>query len=262
VTPGPGDGGDAAALRDAVVAHLQLAVGRLAGEMRTVDGGWLVRTHDLPLVWTLNQLHVTVETGPETVLAMADHHQGDMAYRHVVVDDDGTGAEVASAVDRSWRVERELLMVLDASPEPVPAAGLVELREDEMVSLMRRWLVEEHADMSEPGLVQLEQYNRREGRLWHERRLGVRDRLGAPAAVTKLRMDGSTAWVEDVYTVPAERRRGLARMLVSHAAWLGRASGHRLTFLSADDDDWPKGLYAEIGFRPVGRRWIFHRAAP
>jgi hypothetical protein len=37
-------------------------------------------------------------------------------------------------------------------------------------------------------------------------------------------------------------------------------SGNDLTFLVADDDDWPKNLYAEIGFEPVGRRYEFTRA--
>ena len=27
----------------------------------------------------------------------------------------------------------------------------------------------------------------------------------------------------------------------------------------ADDNDWPKQLYARLGFEPVGRAWVFHR---
>jgi GNAT superfamily N-acetyltransferase len=250
---------DADIRRDTVVAYLRKAVGAVAGEVRDVEGGWLARTDDLPLVWTLNQLHVTSVMDARGVLALAERHQADMAYRHVVVDDDATGAQVADCADASWTVERELLMVLDASAEPVTGTAVTELTEEEMVALMRSWLLEEHAGMTEAGLGQLEEYNRREGRRWNERRLGERDRFGVPCAMTKLRMDGTIAWVEDVYTVPAERRRGFARALVSHAAWLGQASGHELTFLSADDDDWPKHLYAEIGFRAVARRWIFHR---
>ena len=263
MTPDPYD---AAIQRDTVVAYLRKAVGAVAGEVRDVEGGWLARTEDLPWVWTLNQLHLTSVVDAPGVLALAERHQAGMAYRHVVVDDDATGARVANAVDASWKVERELLMVLDASPappqppEPVTGAAVTDLTEEEMVALMRGWLLEEHAELTEAGLGQLEEYNRREGRRFSERRLGVRDRFGVACAITKVRMDGTVAWVEDVYTVPAERRRGFARALVSHAAWLGQASGHQLTFLSADDDDWPKHLYAGIGFRAVARRWIFHRA--
>src|SRR5579872_1344022 len=161
------------------MAHVKAAVGRLAAERHDVDGGWLVRTPDLPLVWTLNGLHVTVPGDADLVTSMAEHHQGAMAYRHVVVDDDATGAAVASALGGSWTVAREVFMVLDAAP----AGGRVaveELGEDDMVALMRRWLAEDHPDMSEAGYAQMEQYHRRDGRLWHERRLGARDGRGAP----------------------------------------------------------------------------------
>jgi hypothetical protein len=33
--------------------------------------------------------------------------------------------------------------------------------------------------------------------------------------------------------------------------------GNDLTFLIADRDDWPKQLYAKLGFDEVGRVWEF-----
>jgi GNAT superfamily N-acetyltransferase len=39
------------------------------------------------------------------------------------------------------------------------------------------------------------------------------------------------------------------------------AAEHELTFVVADDEDWPKELYARLGFEPVGRLWVFHRSA-
>jgi GNAT superfamily N-acetyltransferase len=246
--------------RAAVAVHIERSIRRVAGQMHAVDGGWLARTPDLPRVWTLNQLHVDVPAAAGRVLALAQRHQAGLGYLHVVVDDDTSGAALAAAVDASWKVEREVLMVL-GSPPPGGRVAVEELREDEMLELMRQWYLEEHAEMTADGLDELAEYNRREGRVSHERRLGARRANGAPAAITKLRMDGFTACVEDVYTAAEERRRGLARKLVSHAAWLAHASGHGLTYLLADDDDWPKDLYADIGFRTVGRRWVFHRDA-
>ena len=38
-----------------------------------------------------------------------------------------------------------------------------------------------------------------------------------------------------------------------------RAAGHQVTFLWADENDWPKTLYAKLGFDVVGRRWRFRR---
>jgi hypothetical protein len=37
------------------------------------------------------------------------------------------------------------------------------------------------------------------------------------------------------------------------------AAGHELVFLVADDDDWPKDLYARLGFETIGRTWSFLR---
>jgi hypothetical protein len=34
-----------------------------------------------------------------------------------------------------------------------------------------------------------------------------------------------------------------------------------MTFLWADEDDWPKALYVKLGFEVVGRRWRFRRLA-
>jgi hypothetical protein len=38
------------------------------------------------------------------------------------------------------------------------------------------------------------------------------------------------------------------------------ADGNRTTFLVADDEDWPKELYARLGFEPIGRRYEFTRS--
>ena len=86
---------------------------------------------------------------------------------------------------------------------------------------------------------------------------------GVDAAVTTLYSDGVVAQVEDVATLRDFRRRGLAR---------GDGDARRSTrrsrwatssiFIVADDDDWPKDLYARLGFDPVGRAWAFTRPGP
>ena len=85
---------------------------------------------------------------------------------------------------------------------------------------------------------------------------------GVDAAVTTLYSDGATAQVEDVATLRDHRRRGLARATVSAAIDAAVEMGHRLVFIVADDDDWPKELYARLGFDPIGRAWAFTRPGP
>jgi ribosomal protein S18 acetylase RimI-like enzyme len=65
--------------------------------------------------------------------------------------------------------------------------------------------------------------------------------------------------VEDVYTAPEHRGRGFARALLTRAVELAQAADPELTFIVADDGDWPKRLYAKIGFVPAGREWLFTR---
>jgi len=65
--------------------------------------------------------------------------------------------------------------------------------------------------------------------------------------------------VEDVSTLPAFRNRGYARAVVSAAVTASRDAGHALTFIIADEDDWPRRLYAKLGFAPVGTTSRFRK---
>ena len=77
--------------------------------------------------------------------------------------------------------------------------------------------------------------------------------------MTNLRSDRSVAQVENVYTAPEARGRGYARTLVTHVTRLAVDAGHDLIFITADDEDWPKELYARVGFEARDWLWLFHR---
>jgi GNAT superfamily N-acetyltransferase len=252
---------DTVGLRHRILEELRRTLRSLAEEERPVGPGWAVRTRSLPLVWTLNQLRLVRPAEPLDVVSLADEHQADLPYRHLVVEEETTGRRLEDLLGHhGWKVDHEVLMALmDIPDREVDQQVTVELDEPQMLGLMRRWDIEEHPGISEEALDQLLEYCRREGRLWNERCFGVLDDSGKPVALTKLRSHETTAWVEDVYTVAEARRRGHARMLVSRATGLARSEEHDLTFIMADDDDWPKHLYAAIGFRPVGVIRTFHR---
>jgi GNAT superfamily N-acetyltransferase len=244
------------------LGHLNGTVHSLADEVDHIEAGWVARTRSMSDVWTLNQVHVVGPASVAQVTALADEHQADLAYRHLVVEDEGVGHQLEEVLSGAgWKAHRLVLMVLvePAARDSGATEGVVELDEPQMLALMRRWLREDDPHVTPSCVDQLDEYHRREGALWHERCFGRLGRNGVPAAVTKLRAQGRTAWVEDVYTVPEERRQGHARMLVAHATGLARSVGYDLTFLLADDNNWPKHLYAEAGFRPIGLTWTFHR---
>jgi GNAT superfamily N-acetyltransferase len=248
---------DVAILR--ILDSLDATSRALSEETVPVRCGLVARTSSLPLIWSLNQLRITEPADFDELCALAGEYLGDLPYRHLVVEHETTALAVEDQFRQAgWRIEREVVMELTApGDKEADVRKVVELTEDEMVGLMERWIAEERPAITPEGIRQVGEYSRREGRLWNETSLGIRE-AGVPVAITKYRSDGQVAWVEDVYTVPEARRRGYARMLVTRAVELARAVPHELTFIIADDEDWPKNLYASIGFRPVGTMRIFH----
>ncbi len=242
------------------------AVGRairsLADEVRPTAHGWVARTPSLPQVWSLNEVRIVEPVSFSEAVAITDEEQGGLSFRHLVIEDDATGRELEDAfASAGWAVDREVYMVLgDAPLARVDARKIVPLTEDQALSLIRAWGAERHPSASVDSLDQLGEYSRREGRFWAERSYGVVDERGSPLAMTKLRLDDGFSWVEDVFTMPAARRRGLARTLVTHVTRLAQEANRPFTFIAADDNDWPKHLYASVGFRPVACTWTFHRS--
>lgn len=233
-----------------------------AEEFTQIDEGWLVRSRSLPLVWSLNQVRVTQPIEFDEALALAERHLVELPYRQLVVEHEASGIRLERSFRESgWEVERELTMVLARGPDRDVDTGLViEPGEQEALALMERWTREEQQlHLTPEALAQVVERSRVAWRARGARRLGVLGEGGALAAMTLLYSDGTIAQVEDVYTVPEERGRGFARALVTDAAALARDAGHELTFIIADDNDWPQQLYARIGFEPAGRAWLFHR---
>jgi ribosomal protein S18 acetylase RimI-like enzyme len=81
------------------------------------------------------------------------------------------------------------------------------------------------------------------------------------AGYCELFSDGSTGQVENVLVFERYRGRGLGKAVTARA--LGASwRNHDLTFLVADADDWPKELYAGLGFEGIGSTWAFIRRPP
>jgi len=57
--------------------------------------------------------------------------------------------------------------------------------------------------------------------------------------------------VDDIYTKPAFRKRGVATAVIAHAIDFARAGGAGDIVISAHAEETPKQLYASLGFRPV-----------
>ena len=241
-----------------VMAFMHANLAKTADEARPIEAGYVVLAPSLPAVWSVNQVRVTLPLGFEALVELAEEQLATTPYLHIVIENQDTGPDLEQAFRTAgWKAEREVLMLLSAAPDrEADTSVVVDAGEDEVTEVMRRWHSEDELRSGE--LDQLAEFSRREARVCGDRLLGVRSIDGALLAITKLRTGGGIAQVEDVYTVPEARGRGFARALVSHAVELARAGDPDLIFITADDNDWPQQLYARIGFRPIGRIWLFH----
>ena len=75
-------------------------------------------------------------------------------------------------------------------------------------------------------------------------------------------MHEGVAEIDNVHTLERFRGRGVARAVVGRAVQEASSiAGADLVFLIADDADWPKELYAKLGFDPVEHVLAIHEAA-
>jgi GNAT superfamily N-acetyltransferase len=241
-----------------VFEFLRANLARTADELRPIEAGCVVSSPSLPAVWSINHVRVALPLEFESVVDLADRQMDRCRYVQIVAENQETGPALEEAFRAArWKTERELLMILSATPDREADTSLViDAGPDEVTELMRRWYSEDERDAV--ALAQLVEFSRRETRACRDRLLGVRSSDGQLVAISKLRSDGRTAQVEDVYTAPEARGRGFGRAVVTRAVELARDAGHDLIFINADDNDWPKNLYARIGFRPLGHLWQFH----
>lgn len=219
----------------------------------------------LPHVWDLNVLRVDEPAGAtvEALAAEAERLHGEAGHHHrrLAVDDERAGEALAEAFrSLRWRVDRFLVMgwrgpgdrVVQA-PAPVTevdAAALRPLRE--AIVGAEPWASSEEVTRMVVDSAQLA------ARAGSARHFAVHVE-GQVACAADLYSDGRTAQVEDVATLPEHRGRGYATAVVLRAVEEAVATGHDFVFLVADADDWPKELYARLGFAPLGHTWAFLR---
>ena len=83
---------------------------------------------------------------------------------------------------------------------------------------------------------------------------------GRLAGNCELYQEGDDAQVEHVGTLKQFRGRGVARSVILRAVQAAREAGARHVFIVTDEDDWPRHLYARLGFDQIGRTWEFLRS--
>lgn len=182
-----------------------------------------------------------------------------LPHRKVLVDDDLQGRRLAvEFLELGWSAERLVWMAQRREPEPRPGADVRVLDFAAARPVLEDVLRGQPYAEDTETVRQLADFR---GSLERaaDARFYVAYAGGGPASICELYRLGSVAQIEDVNTVEAFRGRGLASAIVLAAAHDARDQGCDVVFLVADDADWPKDLYARLGFDPVLRSWAFAR---
>jgi ribosomal protein S18 acetylase RimI-like enzyme len=220
-----------------------------------------VLTPELPRRHDSNYLLLERADGAADAIAEADRILGGAGRTHRVIltfDDDLAARLAPQFRALGWLVQRHVLMVHRREPEKradtsivreVDEAALRPGRTHEIVA--QPWGSPELAQELLDAKVMLA--DRAQTRFF-----GV-EVDGEIVAWSDLYHAQGVAQVEDVATRPEHRGRGYATAVVLRAVEEARRAGADLVFLVADDKDWPKQLYARLGFEPVGLAYKFIR---
>jgi ribosomal protein S18 acetylase RimI-like enzyme len=235
---------------------------RCAERIERFDYGSALFRSDLSRVYDENFLRV--ERGFDQVTARqlvsdADRLQGASAlgHRKVVIPDEAAGRRLEGELGQR-RFRRSVLVTMayrgGAPPEPaheVAEVGMAELR----ASRLDAFISDLHSQAARQIVAHLELV----ASVVPTRAFAVMVD-GQAASWCVLYEEGGVGQIDDVVTIGRHRRKGYGRAVVLAAVGASLEAGNELTFLVADDDDWPKQLYADIGFEPIGRRYEFTRA--
>ena len=253
--------------RGRVLAHLEWVARAVAEREVDAVGGVAVLDDRTPRLWDAN--HV-IATTPEGFSAreLAEgcavvSAQAGLGHRMVVIPEEGEADRLRDGFEAlHWDIDRHLAMVLRREPDRAPPdVDVRRVRFPAVKGPRRAILLEEPwggQDVADQVLLR--------DRLIDER---VDDQGFAafvhrrPVAFCRLISGDGIGQVEDVATVAAHQNKGLSRAVVSAAIEASRAAGHDLTIVVADADDWPKELYARLGFDDLAlvHRWRIALAA-
>jgi ribosomal protein S18 acetylase RimI-like enzyme len=215
-------------------------------------------------VWDLNHLRVERLAGASADALAAEaerlHGEAGQGHRRVVVPDEEAGEALAAAfMGLGWDAHRFLYMAWRGPGERAGDPSLAEEVEGDAVRALRVEVARKEPWASDEVIVQtVLDGNRLVAERGRARHFAVRAD-GAFVSTADLYAEGGVAQVEDVVTSPAHRGRGHASAAIARAVEDALAGGAELVFLVADDEDWPKALYARLGFEPIGRTWAFLR---
>ena len=232
---------------------------RCAKVREPFEWGTFLSNPALPLVWDFNYARIEAQevASAAEIVEVVQRLPWPASSRHrkVTVDDEAIGHHLAPGFAQlEWQIGGLLFMVLTRDPPPLPATPVQEITSEERADALVTFLPQ--VGTKPETLHQIIASRRVVEEVIEVRRFGAFVD-GEAAAMCELYLESGTAQVEDVATAERFRKRGLATAVVLQAMAAARAAGAEFVFLIADSDDWPREMYARLGFEEVGKTHEF-----
>jgi GNAT superfamily N-acetyltransferase len=217
------------------------------------EHGTIVRATRYPSYYDFNLVRVEEEPGMsvDELIAFAGEALAGLDHRRFDFEEieaaDRRRTEFEAA---GWKTVRLLWMRHEAEPPPGPEIAVEEVPYDEVHGLRVAWHQEDFPGVNPaPYHEAAREVALRRG----AQVLAVRDSDGGgePIAFAQLERDGGSAEITQVYVHPDHRAGGRGTALTRAA--IEAAGDAEDLWITADDEDRPKELYARLGFRPVRR---------
>jgi ribosomal protein S18 acetylase RimI-like enzyme len=229
----------------------------------TPYGPVLVHTR-LPRVHDLNFLRAEQadDATAEEVAAEAERVQGaaGIGHRRVNVRSEEQRERLEPGFAAlGWKPERFVLMIQRRGPDRPAEDEVLEVDEPTLRPLWAEAIRTQPHGKDEALVQQILEHRRAVGQAIPTQYFAA-EGGGKLVAHAELYSKDDVGQVENVFTLPDYRGRGLARALVLRGVAESQAAGNDLTFLVADADDWPQRLYEKLGFETVGRYARFLKA--
>ncbi len=236
---------------------------RCAERLEPFEWGTATFRLDMPRVHDQNLLRVERGLGEltaERLAAAADRIQrpAGLSHRKVVVPDPAAGERLSPGfAELSWRRARHIVMAHRGEPPHTPRHPVREVPPKALRGARTRAFQD---DLGSMAAAQVAASLELVASVVAVARAFTVEISGVPVSWCALYEEGGIGEIDDVVTAGDYRRRGFGRAVVEAATRASLASGNQLTFLVADEDDWPKELYERLGYETIGGRYEFTRS--